>query len=59
MLFPDMSRPADLALHPGFGLQGLTRTGSSPFVLFLGLGFPYHPVKTKKGTLFVPRLLPV
>ena len=21
------------------------------------LGFPYHPLKTKKGTLFIPRLL--
>ena len=28
------------------------------FFLFLGLGFPENPLKAKKGTLFIPRLLP-
>ena len=31
--------------------------GAGPSFLFLGLGFPYHPLKTKKGTLFIPRLI--
>ena len=35
-----------------------TRTGSRPFFPFLVLGLPYNPLKTKKGTLFIPRLLP-
>ena len=26
--------------------------GVGPFFLFLGLGFPYNPLKTKKGALF-------
>ena len=33
-------------LGPGVGI---------PFLL--GLGFPYNPLKTQKGTLFIPRLL--
>ena len=28
------------------------------FSLFLGSGFPSSPLKTKKGALFIPRLLP-
>ena len=32
--------------------------GVGPFSLLLGPGFPYNPLKTKKGTLFIPRLLP-
>ena len=27
-------------------------------MFFFGLGFPYNPLKTKKGTLFIPRFLP-
>ena len=36
----------------------MSRTGSRPFFPFLGIGVPLYPLKTKKGTLFVPRLLP-
>ena len=32
--------------------------GVGPFFLLIRLGFPYNPLKTKKGTLFIPRLLP-
>ena len=32
-----------------------TRTGC---FLCLRMGFPYNPLKTKKGALFIPRLLP-
>ena len=32
--------------------------GVGPFCLFLGLGFPYNPLKPKKGTLGIPRFLP-
>ena len=31
--------------------------GVGPYFLLLGLGFPYNPLKTTKGTLFSPRLL--
>ena len=31
----------------GFFKFRKTRTGSRPFFLFLGLGFPYNPLKTK------------
>ena len=37
--------------------MGLSRTGSRPFFVFLLLGFPYHPLKTRKGAFFA-RLLP-
>ena len=36
---------------------GFLRPGVGPFFLFLGLGFPYNLLKTKKGTLFIPRLI--
>ena len=39
----------------GLGLLG---PGVSPFSFCLGLGFPDNPLRTKKGTLLVPRLLP-
>ena len=29
-----------------------------PYFHFLGLGFPYNPLKAKKGSFFVPRILP-
>ena len=32
--------------------------GVGQFFLFLGLEFPYNPLKSKKGALFIPRLLP-
>ena len=31
--------------------------GVGPFFTFFGLRFPYHPLKTKKGTLDITRLL--
>ena len=37
----------ELTLGPGVG----------HFCPFLGLGLPYTPRKTKKGTLFIPRLI--
>ena len=33
------------------------RTQSRPLFPFLGFRFPYNPLSTKKGTLFIPRLL--
>ena len=33
---------ADVILGPGVG----------PYFMFLGLGFPFHPLKAQKGTLF-------
>ena len=41
-------------------LNGLnyTRTCRRHLFPFSGLGFPCFPLKTKKGTLFIPRLLP-
>ena len=33
------------------------RTWSRPLFPLLWLGFPCTPLKTKKGTLFIPRLL--
>ena len=35
-----------------------TRTGSRPLFHFLRVGVPQNPLKTKKGTLFIPRQLP-
>ena len=31
--------------------------GVGPYFLSLELGFPDNPLKTKKGTRFIPRLL--
>ena len=35
-----------------------TRTGSRPFFLLQGRGSLIIPLRPKKGTLFIPRLLP-
>ena len=35
----------------------LSSTQSMPLFLFLRFGFPYNPLYTKKGNLFIPRLL--
>ena len=41
-----------------FGVVQNLGPGVGTFFLFLGLGFPDSPLKTKQGTLFIPRLLP-
>ena len=40
------------------GGSGKLGPGAGPFFHFWGLGFPYNPLKTEKGALFIPRLLP-
>ena len=42
------------AMRRGLLLLG---PGAGPHFLSLVFGFPYHPLNTKKGTLFIPRLL--
>ena len=39
------------------GFAEITRTRSRPFFPVFRVGVPYNPLKTKKGTLFIPRVL--
>ena len=41
-----------IAMDKAFQRRGLLGPGEGPFLFFLGLGFPYNSLKTKKGALF-------